>query len=119
MHYSVIAGSMDAYPQPKLTRVTCYYANSGITASGTKPCMGRTVGAKREWMGGACIIYRCNEDGSIGDMIGIYVIEDTGSAKRVKEGAIDVYRETYQQCRDWVKEYGDYCFVQVIPECKG
>ena len=107
------------YQVPKLTRVTCYHASSGVTASGTVPMMGRTVGAKREWIGSACLIYRCNPDGSIGELIGIFVVEDSGSAKRVKEGAIDVYRETYQQCKDWIAEYGDYCFVQVISGCKG
>lgn len=104
------------YPEsPHLIRCTCYTAPQGaITASG-KAVREDIVAGKREWLGYACIIYE-NDDGEVGDLIGYFEFCDTGGAKTLKTGkSIDVYRNTLDRCYDWIDEYGDYVFVQIIP----
>lgn len=99
---------------PELQRVTCYNYNSGITYSGTVPKMGRTCGGKKENVGKAAVLYSMNPDGSIGDFVGVFLIEDTGSAKRIEEGSIDIFRDSMDLCNEWIRTYGDYMYVQIV-----
>lgn len=117
------ADNNGVYP-PRLRRVTCYSKeqcpnNGRVTAIGTVPTEGRTCGARKEDLGKTAIIYRCNEDGSIGEIIGFFIIEDTGSHARLKEGSVDVYRDSLSACYEWVGEYGDYCYVQIVEGAEG
>jgi len=115
----------DNYPEvePQLIRCTVYTAEEGdITADGSKVREGIVAG-KREWLGYTCIMYE-NNDGKIGDLIGIYEFKDTGAGidtdgdgkgDSIKKGlSIDVYRDTLDRCYEWIEEYGDYVFIQVV-----
>lgn len=96
-------------------RVTCYYVNSGVTYSGTKPISGYTIGACEDYLGCVAYIYAMNEDGSMGDFIKMGEILDTGSHERIKSGkSLDIYFETEAQCKEWIKKHGDYCWVTII-----
>lgn len=59
-------------------------------------------------------MYSQKEDGSIGDVIGIFEFEDTGGYYIRNGSRIDVYRETMESCSDWVSQYGDYVYIQII-----
>lgn len=98
-------------------RVTCYCPEScsgKITADGSVPKPNYTCGAKREWIGGVALVYE-NDDGKPGDFIGMYEIEDTGSAPRIKNGtSIDIYQSSLKDANNFVAEYGDYLWVQIV-----
>ncbi len=115
----------DNYPDitPQLIRCTVYTAEEGeITADGSKVREGIVAG-KREWLGYTCIMYE-NNDGKIGDLIGIYEFKDTGAGidtdgdgkgDTIKNGkSVDVYRDSLEDCYEWVRQYGDYVFIQII-----
>ena len=70
------------------------------------------------------VLYRIEEDGSIGDMIGIYEFLDTGAGidtdgdgegDSIKKGlSVDVWQPSIEQAREWIATYGDYVFIQVV-----
>lgn len=112
------------YIEPQLIRCTCYTATEGaITASGKK-VREDIVAGKREWLGYSCIIYE-NNDGQVGDFIGVFEFCDTGAGMDsdgdgkgdtiINGKSIDVFRNTLDRCYDWIGEYGDYVFIQIIP----
>lgn len=109
--------------EPKVQRVTVYCQNSGQTYSGTFPMAGRTVAGRREDVGKAAVLYMVDHDSEgnqiIGDLVGIYQIEDTGSHPRLQTGAIDVFCNTDDECWQWVKKHGDFLYVQIIEGGKG
>jgi len=85
------------YGEPFLAEAT-YYCDDGITASGKQVRSG-IAAAKKEWIGKTAILYEADQDGSVGQLIGIYEIEDTGGDQRIKDGkVIDIYLEDYGQC---------------------
>lgn len=107
-------GTEQNYEDPVKIRCTCYKATGNKCASGRWPVEGLTVAGKREWMGKTAILYRVNEDGSIGDFIGYYEFMDTGGYYIRTGKRIDVYRDTLQGCYDWIDKYGDYVYLQII-----
>lgn len=107
------------FSQPTKIRCTCYTSTEGaITASGEHVREGIVAG-KRAWMGKVAVIYDMNMN-----LIGIYEFKDTGAGidtdgdgkgDSIKNGtSIDVYRDTYARCKEWIKEHGDYVFLQII-----
>jgi len=101
-------------PQAELMRVTCYYCNSGVTASGNAPIANYTCGARRDLIGSIALVYEDN-NGEPGDFIGLYEIQDTGSADRIQTGkSIDIYQTTYADCKAYVKAHGDYQWVYIV-----
>ena len=103
--------------EPKKMRVTCYvaYNENPITRDGTVPYEGICAG-RYEDLGKVAIVYSIGDDGNIGDIIGIFEIRDTGGHKGLKNGTrIDIYRDSLSRCREWIKTYGDYCYVQILP----
>lgn len=107
----------------KLMRVTCYtYPPGSITASGSEVREG-IVAAKREWMDALVILYDTDMN-----FIGYFEVKDTGfgidkdgdGIGSIQEGtSIDVFRSSQSRCKEWVNMYGDYCYVQVIPDAEG
>lgn len=85
----------------------------------TVPKAGRTVAGRKEDIGKTCVLYRVEDGNTIGQIIGIYKIEDTGGHPRLKNGAIDVFCDTEADCWKWVKENGDFCYVQILEEVDG
>ena len=100
--------------EPQLIRCTCYTASEGaVTADGSKPIEGYIAG-KREWLSYLCVMYE-NDNGKVGNLIGYFDFRDTGGAETLKNGkSIDVYRDSLEGCYDWIAQYGDYVFVQII-----
>ena len=115
--------AQNKYPKPQLMRCTVYTGYEGaLTADGSKVREGIVAG-KREWLGYTCIIYE-NNNGKVGKLIGIYEFKDTGAGidtdgdgkgDSIKRGkSIDVYRDSLDRCYDWVDQYGDFVFVQIV-----
>lgn len=101
------------FVEPVKMRVTCYLPTGNPTCTGVMPFEGGCA-AKREWVGCVAVVY--TEDMQY---VGCFDINDTGGHKRIKSGAsIDIYRNSMERARSWVREYGDYMYVQIIP-CDG
>lgn len=62
---------------PYLAQVTGYCEPGRKTATGSDKQEGILAGPP-EWIGCIAAVYLCNEDGSIGDFLNYYPIEDTG-----------------------------------------
>lgn len=113
--WTIISGIKTAeagavYVEPVKMRVTCYTAQPGaITASG-RPVMEGTCAGKREWLGKVAMVYDSEMR-----LIGAFEVTDTGGHPRLKNGtSIDIFRDTLDRCWEWIGEYGDYCYVQII-----
>lgn len=106
---------VNLHDDPQLIRCTCYTADEdAITASGQTVREG-IVAFKPEYVGKyTCIIYE-NDNGEVGKIIDVFEVQDTGG-ELIKSGErIDVYRDSLEGCYDWISEYGDYVFIQIIP----
>lgn len=119
-----VRAKTETVTDPEIIRCTCYTADEGaITASG-KHVREDIVAGKRDWIGCICVIYE-NNNGEVGDVIGVFEVADTGAGidtdgdgkgDSIKNGkSIDVYRNTLDRCYEWVGKYGDYVFIQIIP----
>lgn len=90
------------------------YCHGEVTASGHKvrECI---AAGRREWIGQTAILY-ADDNGSIGELIGIYEVLDTGGDERIKDGScIDIYMSDYAAA----KEYGRRdVWVQIV-DAKG
>ena len=62
---------------PYRAMVTAYCEPGKRTATGSSKQEG-IVAAKSEWMGSIAAVYKVESDGSIGDFIGYFPIDDTG-----------------------------------------
>lgn len=107
------------YEMPTKIRCTCYTATEGsITASGEHVREGIVAG-KRSWLGKVAILYDLDMN-----IIGIYEFKDTGAGidtdgdgkgDSIKKGkSIDVYRDTLDECYDWIRTYGDYVLMMIV-----
>lgn len=67
------------------TTYTGKHTRHGIAATGNKDLLGMTA-----------VVYQRLPDGDIGDLIGIYEIEDTGC----KENVIDIWCEDLEECQE-------------------
>ena len=66
----------EKYIEP-VKMLTTAYCDNGITASGVEARYGICAG-KKEWLGKTVILYKRNEDGTIGELLGIFEVLDTG-----------------------------------------
>lgn len=99
----------DYFTEPQQIRCTCYCVH-GTTASGAQT-RHQIVAGKAEWLGCVAMLYRVNEDGSMGDFIGYYEFTDTGAGMDtdndgygdtiINGESIDVWQPTEQDCWDW------------------
>lgn len=104
-----------------------FQINTTAYCCGTTTCTGVKVregicAVKKEWIGKTALIYADN-DGEIGELLGIFECLDTGFGAdsdgdgigSIQEGKlIDVYFPTYEQCKDWMKLTGGKVFVQLV-----
>ena len=103
-------------------RATCY-CHEGTTASGQHTREGIIAG-KKDWIGKAVALYRCSEGDELGEFIGYFEILDTGAGidtdgdgkgDSIKRGkSIDIYKNTLDDCRAFVADYGDYVYMKLI-----
>lgn len=109
------------YSEPTLIRCTCYTAKEGaITASG-QPVREGIIAGKSEWCNKGYFAILYDKDMNL---IGIYEFLDTGAGidtdgdgkgDSIKSGkSVDVFRSSLSGCREWVKTYGDYVYIQII-----
>lgn len=107
------------FATPTKIRCTCYTSTEGsVTASGDQVREGIIAG-KRSWLGKVAILYDLDMN-----IIGFYEFKDTGAGidtdgdgkgDSIKNGkSVDVYRDTYARCKEWVKTYGDYVYMQIV-----
>ena len=90
-------------------RCTCYLPTGNPTASGVYPYEG-IIAANKAHLGQIAALY--TEDMVF---IGYFECKDVGGHKGLKNGTrIDVYRDTEESYRKWVKDYGDYVYIQWI-----
>jgi hypothetical protein len=103
-------------------RCTCY-VEPGVCASGHYTRDG-VVAGRRSDLGRVAAIYRCDTDGQLGEFIGYYEFLDTGAGidtdgdgkgDSIKKGlSIDVFKNSLDEAKDWISEYGDYVYIQYI-----
>lgn len=90
------------------------YCDEGITASGKQTIEGQTLAGAREWIGCMAVLYEVDEDGSIGDFIGIYEVTDTGFGKDgdiLRGETVDIYMKDEDMCWEWGRRD---VYVQII-----
>ena len=76
-------------------KATAYCLN-GTTATQTKTRPGICAG-KREWFGKYAVVYADN-NGEIGDLIGVYRVEDTGGESIRSGRVLDIWMPTEEEC---------------------
>lgn len=117
------------FGEPELIRATCYVWTGNRCADGSWPKVGVSVAGKREWLGKTAILHAVDEEtGDIGEFIGYFEFTDTGAGidtdgdgegDSIRNGtSIDIYRETLDGCYEWIREYGDYVYMQIV-DAKG
>lgn len=121
MFYALPVNAAEKYPVKKM-RVTCYtYPPGSITASGSEVREG-IVAAKKDWMDALVLLYDMDMN-----FIGYFEVKDTGfgidrngdGIGSIQEGtSIDVFRSSLERCSEWIERYGDYCYVQIIPDAE-
>ena len=96
-------------------RVECTaYCDDGVTASGKPTIEGQTIAGASEWLGCMAVLYDVDEDGSIGDFIGIYEFMDTGYGKDgdIPRGeTVDIFMQEEAACVEWGRKD---VYVQII-----
>ena len=122
--FSIRYFNIKAQSTTELTKIRCTcYIDSGITASGQVTRDG-VIAGRREDIGKTAALYRYNADGSVGEFIGYYEFLDTGAGidtdgdgegDSIKKGlSIDVWKSSMTEVNDWITEYGDYVYMEVI-----
>lgn len=124
--------------EPILMHTTAYYQGE-IGSHGDRMREGYVAGDPNLY-GAAVVIYEAipQENGSytIGDYIGTYEMRDTGYgfstgsgnsvvSSRKYAGTIetgihlDIYRNNYSRCVEWMKRTQGYVFAVIVPQAKG
>lgn len=96
-------------PDKYHSMVATAYCMSGTTASGTQARSG-IAASKREWFGKTAKVY-ANDNGSVGELIGSYVIEDTGSTPIKNGSVIDLWMPTRDECLNFGRRL---VYVEII-----
>ena len=85
------------------------YCLEGTTASGTQTRKGIAAG-KREWLGKTANVYK-NDNGSVGELIGSYIIEDTGGTPIRNGSVIDLWMPTRDECMNFGRKL---VYVEIV-----
>lgn len=113
-----------------LTKVnmTCYTHTGHCTASGVMPYVGGCAFQSKH-IGSKVAVYQ-NMNGVPGPLIGVFDINDTGYGAPTKNinpktnkpygtiqmgWSIDIFQDSLEDCRTFIKTYGDKCFIKIIP----
>lgn len=105
-----------AATEPELIKMhTTAYCLPGTTCTGIAVRNGICASGNKEFIGKTVILYQRLPNNSIGDIIGIYEVEDSGCSKNV----IDVWCKDLDACQEYMnKVYEDGCqgrvWVQVV-----
>lgn len=115
--------------EPELKRVdmTCYTHTGNPCRNGKMPREG-ICAYQEQYLGWLAIVYADN-NGKPGEIIGYYEIYDTGygietDVVNSKTGknygslelgtSIDIFQESLEACYDFIEQYGDSCFIQLV-----
>lgn len=110
-----------AEEQPTLIKMhATAYCLDEITASGEPVRKGICASGHRDWIGKTVIIYQRLPDDSIGRMLWILEVKDTGC----KESVIDIWMPDLDACQEVMNLlYEDGCkgriYCQVLEDCHG
>lgn len=107
-----ITKTVQPEPELYLVEASAYCnPNGNKTANGSETIDGLTLAAKKEWLGYTAALYFCNEDGSVGELIGYREITDTGYGRdstlypgkgTIQTGeCVDIYMESRDDCIKW------------------
>lgn len=119
-----ISYGKDEQPELVKMRATAYPDTGNLTYSGTKPHYG-TAGGRKDMIGKTIIMYQRLPNDKIGEIVGYFDIEDTGSAKGAREGhVIDVWKPNIEECQEFMERvYENGCqgkvWVQFIEDAEG
>lgn len=112
----------DPFKEPVKIRCTCY-CEKGKTATGKKTRYGIVAG-KKEWLGYTLEINAVKEDGSMGELIGLFEFQDTGAGMDtdgdgkgdsiINGQSIDVCVGSLSDAYEWRDTYGDYIYMKII-----
>ena len=110
------------FEEPVKIRCTCYCEHSK-TAYGKKTRYG-IVAACNEWKDCTIEINAVNEDGSVGELVGLFEVLDTGAGMdtdgdgygdSIKNGqSIDVWVDSMADAYAWRDKYGDYVYIKIF-----
>ena len=108
-------------------RMTCYTHTGNPTASGEMPSEGGCA-FQAKYMGYKAVIYE-NDAGMPGKLIGIYNINDTGYGKATSKinpdtgkpygtiqlgYTVDIFQESIADCKEFINQHGDSCYIRLI-----
>ena len=101
-------------PVPVKMHATAYCIH-GTTASGKKTRHGLAA-ARRDLIGKTALVYQRLPGDVIGDLIGIYEVEDTGGTDGLKNGTvIDIWCADEDECQLFMNRvYEDECHGKVF-----
>ncbi len=89
--------------------VTCYLPTGNPMKNGEEPHRGVIATAYTDdWFGRTVILYKCNEDGSLGECLGIFEARDTGEGHNgsIRKGyVVDVFCESEEDIIPTQKVY--------------
>ena len=106
-------------PYLQKMHATAYLDTGRKCKSGVWPHEG-VAGAREDMIGKTAIVYQRLPGNKVGEMIGIYEIEDTGTTEGVINGnVIDIWCPNMDACQDFMNRvYEDGCngkvFVQLV-----
>jgi len=98
-------------------------------ANTSMPQSNLTLAGKVEWLGKSCYLFRCNEDGTVGDCLGYYEFHDTGYGQESGAGSsnilsgktvgtiengtcIDIFMDTESECVNYGRHDVFIMFVE-------
>ena len=82
------------------------YCLHGTTYTGKKTRHGIAATGNKDLLGMTAVVYQRLPDGQIGELIGIYEIEDTGC----NENVLDIWCEDLEECQELMNRvYEDGC----------
>lgn len=102
--------------QPVLTKARATaYCLQGTMSNGEEVRSGTCAVSDRKMIGKTLIMYQRRPDGTVGKMIGIYEICDTGC----KKGVVDVWQPDLTECQNFMNlVYEDGCkgkvYIQIL-----
>ena len=112
----------DSSLEPVKIRCTCY-CEHGKTGTGKKTRYGIVAG-KKEWIGYTAELNAINEDGSVGELIGLFEFQDTGAGMDsdgdgkgdtiINGQSIDVWVNSLSEAYAWRDRYGDYVYIKIF-----
>lgn len=92
--------------EPQEVKISCYLPTGNNTYTGQKPYVGGCA-VNKEHLGQTAMLFDADYR-----FIGYFEINDIGGNRLLREGkAVDIYQETMDDARDFIRENGDHGFV--------